>query len=123
MSYNAKNYTEQNGDVTHIGGKLIIEPGAVVEGLDGLEGLGGGGGCSYKLPVASGDTLGGVMAKAKTDETVEAAVDADGRLFVPASPQMAAQEDCASEEAADIKDAFNSLLSKLRASGLMATED
>ena len=25
MSYNAKNYTEQGGDVTHIGGKLIIE--------------------------------------------------------------------------------------------------
>lgn len=34
MSYNTKNYTEQNGEVTHIGGKLIIEDGAVVEGLD-----------------------------------------------------------------------------------------
>lgn len=33
MSYNAKNYTEQGGDVTHIGGKLIIEEGASVEGL------------------------------------------------------------------------------------------
>ena len=31
--YNAKNYTEQGGDVTHIGGKLVIEPGAIVEGL------------------------------------------------------------------------------------------
>ena len=31
--YNAKNYTEQGGDVTHIGGKLIIEEGASVEGL------------------------------------------------------------------------------------------
>ncbi len=31
--YNAKNYTEQGGDVTHIGGKLIIEEGALVEGL------------------------------------------------------------------------------------------
>lgn len=30
---NAKNYTEQGGDVTHIGGKLIIEEGASVEGL------------------------------------------------------------------------------------------
>ena len=35
MSYNAKNYTEQGGEVTHIGGKLIIEDGAEVEGLDG----------------------------------------------------------------------------------------
>lgn len=31
--YNTKNYTSQGGDETHIGGKLIIEPGAEVEGL------------------------------------------------------------------------------------------
>ena len=31
--YNSKNYTEQGGDVSHIGGKLIIEEGASVEGL------------------------------------------------------------------------------------------
>ncbi|MDE7233830.1 MAG: Head fiber protein [Ruminiclostridium sp.] len=31
--YNAKNYTEHGGDVTHIGGKLIVEPGAEVTGL------------------------------------------------------------------------------------------
>lgn len=31
--YNTKNYTEQGGDVTHIGGKLVIEEGATVEGL------------------------------------------------------------------------------------------
>ena len=31
--YNAKNYTEQGGDITHIGGTLIIEEGASVEGL------------------------------------------------------------------------------------------
>ena len=33
MGYNAKNYTEQGGDVTHIGGKMIFEEGAQVEGL------------------------------------------------------------------------------------------
>ena len=33
MSYNAKNYTEQGGDVTHIGGKLIIDEGGSVEGF------------------------------------------------------------------------------------------
>ena len=33
MSYNAKNYTEQGGEVTHIGGQLIFEEGASVEGL------------------------------------------------------------------------------------------
>ena len=31
--YNAKNYNEQGGDVTHIGGRLVFEEGASVEGL------------------------------------------------------------------------------------------
>ena len=51
--YNALNYTEQGGDVTHIGGKLIIEEGATVEGLEG-------GGDSYVLPAATATSLGGV---------------------------------------------------------------
>lgn len=33
MNCNTKNYTEQGGDVTHIGGKLIFEEGATVEGF------------------------------------------------------------------------------------------
>lgn len=37
-AYNTKNYTEQGGDVTHIGGKLIFEEGAQVEGLPGSSG-------------------------------------------------------------------------------------
>ena len=32
MSYNAKNYTEQGGVVTHFGGKVIFEDGCEVEG-------------------------------------------------------------------------------------------
>ena len=31
--YNAKNYTEQGGDVTHIGGKLVIDDGADISAL------------------------------------------------------------------------------------------
>lgn len=30
-----KNYTEQGGNVTHIGGKLVFDEGASVEGLPG----------------------------------------------------------------------------------------
>ena len=33
MSYNAKNYTEQGGDVTHFGVKVIFEAGAEIKGL------------------------------------------------------------------------------------------
>lgn len=32
MSYNTKNYTEQGGDVTHFGDKVIFEEGCEVEG-------------------------------------------------------------------------------------------
>lgn len=116
--YNTKNYTEQGGDVTHIGGKLIIEDGAEVEGLDGRGG-------SYTLPTASADTLGGVKAAAKTTESVPVAVDTDGKLYVPTYPtipKMDKQEDCSSDEAADIKAAFNDLLSKLKSAGLMKSE-
>ena len=33
MSYNVKNYTEQGGEVTHFGGKVVFEEGSQVEGL------------------------------------------------------------------------------------------
>ena len=33
--YNTKNYTEQNGDVTHIGGKLVFDEGSSVENFPG----------------------------------------------------------------------------------------
>ena len=32
---NCKNYTEQGGDTTHFGGKVIFEPGCEIEGLPG----------------------------------------------------------------------------------------
>ena len=115
MSYNAKNYTEQGGDVTHIGGKLIIEDGAEVEGLDG-------GGGSYTLPTASADTLGGVKAKVKDSETVEVAVDGEGKLYVHAAPQAEAQADSTASDAETLKTDLNSLLAKLKAAGLMKSE-
>ena len=37
MSYNARNYNEQGGEKTIIGGELIIEEGAKVTGLPVLE--------------------------------------------------------------------------------------
>ena len=33
MYYNTKNYTEQGGAVTHIGGELILEDGAKLTGF------------------------------------------------------------------------------------------
>ena len=63
MNCNIRNYTEQGGGVTHIGGKLIIEKGAEVEGLDGGSG-------SYTLPTAAADTVAPQMDK-QDDSTAE----------------------------------------------------
>lgn len=47
----------------------------------------------YTLPQAKEDALGGVKAKAKTNETVEVAIDpTTGKLFVPAYPTGAGAE-------------------------------
>lgn len=54
--YNTKNYTEQGGDVTHIGGKLIFDEGAIVEGFPG----GSSGSCD--VPDATVETRGIVMS-------------------------------------------------------------
>ena len=37
MCYNTKNYTEQGGDVTHIGGKLVFDEGGSIAGFPGAE--------------------------------------------------------------------------------------
>ena len=46
------------------------------------------GGSDYTLPQATENALGGIKAKAKTDETVEVAIDdITGKLFVPTYPE------------------------------------
>ena len=53
MSYVTKNRNEDGGDTLVIGGKMIVEEGATVEGL-------GEAASGYTLPAATADTLGGV---------------------------------------------------------------
>ncbi len=69
--YNAKNYTEQGGEKTVIGGTLEIQEGASVTGLP-----------SSQVPVATETTLGGVKATTKTETyTVAAKIGTDGNLY------------------------------------------
>ena len=118
MSYNAKNYTEQGGEKTVIGGTLEIEEGASVTGLP-----------SYTLPAATASALGGVKAAAKGEgDTVEVKLGSDKKLYaptypeVPAFPVAATQADSTAVDAAGLVTDFNALLAKLKAAGLMATE-
>ena len=84
-----KNYFADGGDTLVIGGKLVVEEGAEVEGLSGGE--------SYTLPKATTSKLGGVKAAAN-----QAATEA--------------------EDVAGLVTAFNDLLAKLKAAGLMVAD-
>lgn len=108
MSHVTKNYSTDGGDALVIGGKLVIEEGAEVEGL------GGGGGEGYTLPVASADTLGGVKIGDGLTIT-EGVLSVDG--ITPAETQAALGNDA---ELADVVVAFNALLAALKAAGIVA---
>lgn len=118
MSYNTKNYTEQGGEKTVIGGTLEIKEGASVTGLT-----------STAAP-ASEAALGGVKAadKGETD-TVPVKIGGDGNLYVPTYPVVpeiptaANQVDSIATDAAGLVTDFNALLAKLKAAGLMAADE
>jgi len=123
MSYNTKNYTEQGGEKTVIGGTLEIKEGASVTGLS-----------ADPLLVATEETLGGVKAAAADEgDTVEIKIGEDGKLYAPTYPtdatesvsglvKMAAnQADSIAEDTATLVTDFNALLAKLKAAGLMAS--
>lgn len=105
MSYNAKNFTEQGGDVTHIGGSLIIEEGASVEGLP-----------SPTLPVATTSKTGVVKIGSGLSVTAQGLLSADG--ITPAANQAAST----AMELADLKTDFNTLLAALKTAGLMVAD-
>ena len=123
--YNTKNYTEQGGEKTVIGGTLEIKEGASVTGLS-----------ADPLLVATEETLGGVKAAAAgEDDTVEVKIGEDGKLYAPTYPtdatesvsglvKMAAyQADSIAEDTATLVTDFNALLAKLKAAGIMADEE
>jgi len=125
MSYNTKNYTEQGGEKTVIGGTLEIKEGATVTGLS-----------ANPLLMATEETLGGVKAAAAGEsDTVEIKIGEDGKLYASAYPtdateqaaglvKMAAnQADSIAEDTATLVTDFNALLSKLKAAGLMAPDE
>ena len=125
MSYNTKNYTEQGGEKTVIGGTLEIKEGASVTGLS-----------ADPLLVATEETLGGVKASAADEgDTVEIKIGEDGKLYAPTYPtdatesvsglvKMAAnQADSIAEDTATLVTDFNALLAKLKAAGLLAADE
>jgi hypothetical protein len=129
MSYNAKNYTEQGGEKTVIGGEIVINgkitvsDGAQVEGITEVTGA------------ATESTLGGIKAAATGEgDTVEVKIDTStSKLYVPTYPVV--PEEATTETAGTVKQAanvalatgdaptkteFNALINALIEAGLMA---
>lgn len=104
MSYNARNYTEQGGEITHIGGTLIVDEGGSVEGLP-----------SPTLPTASASKA-GVVKVGSGLSISNGVLSANG--ITPAANQAAST----ATELADLKNDFNTLLASLKAAGLMTAD-
>ena len=105
MSYNAKNYTEQGGEVTHFGGKVVFEEGVEVEGLS-----------ANPLNKASASTLGGI----KVGNGLS--IDSDGVLSADGISPAANQADSTATDVAGLVTDFNALLAKLKTAGLMEAD-
>jgi hypothetical protein len=124
MSYNVKNYTEQGGEKTVIGGILEIKEGATVTGI------------TATAAPASAAALGGIKAEARAaGDTVEVKIDAESsKLYVPTYPVLPEEAtvevagivkqatNVAEVEEAPTADDFNALLDALIAAGIMAEE-
>ena len=124
MSYNVKNYTEQGGEKTVIGGILEIKEGATVTGI------------TATAAPASAAALGGIKAAASGEgDTVEVKINtASSKLYVPAYPVLPEEAtvevagivkqatNVAEVEEAPTADDFNALLDALITAGIMAAE-
>lgn len=121
--YNTKNYTEQGGDKTVIGGELEILEGATVTGLADV------------TTAATATVLGGVKAATKSaGDTVECKIDGTGKkLYVPTYPVLPEAATTATAGivkqvanvavaagAAPTKAEFDALIAALIAAGVMA---
>ena len=104
--YNAKNYTEQGGEKTVIGGTLEFTDDAKVVNMPG-------GGSCYELPVATGDVLGGVKIG------MGLVYYADGTISPIIYKRTANQAESTASTIEELVSDFNELLSKLKAAELM----
>lgn len=132
MSYNAKNYTEQGGEKTVIGGEIVINgkitvsDGGEIAGITGVAGA------------ATDTVLGGVKAAEKgAGDTVEVKINTStSKLYVPTYPVV--PEEATTETAGTVKQAanvalaageaptkaeFDALITALITAGLMAAAE
>jgi len=102
MGYNTLNYTEQGGEVTHIGGTLVIETGASVTGI----------------------TTATIVDNLTSTDINKALSANQGKVLKDAIDAKVAANQAASVEVSYPTVAeFNALLTKLKAAGLMVADE
>ena len=136
-SYNTKNYTEQGGETTHIGGKLVFESGAEVDNLplpaatasklgavkvgSGLDVTSAG---EISVAPASAEGLGGVKVGAGLSVNGAGVLSAAAATTEAAGAvKMAANQ--AASTAADVAGVvadLNTLIAALKTAGIMAAD-
>jgi len=109
-----KNYFKDGGDTLVIGGKLVVEEGAEVEGLD----TGGG---SEDLPVATKRDLGVVRVGTGLDVSASGTVSVGQATTVLCGgvKMIPYQANTSAASLTDLETEFNALLTALRAAGIM----
>lgn len=111
MSYNTKNYTEQGGEKTVIGGTIDLT-GATVVGVVTADVV------NNLTTTAAGKALDARQGKTLKDAADALAITVSGKLTATA----AANQADSTETTSPTTEEFNALLAKLKASGLMAAE-
>ena len=96
MNYNAKNYTEQGGDVTHIGGQLRLDTGGEF--------------------VITDDSF----MKIEAEGVAGPLIVTDGYAMPTFIPNQSAST---ATTVATLEDDFNALLTKLKSAGFMAADE
>ena len=128
MSYNTKNYTEQGGEKTVIGGEIVVEGKLTVADGGQVAGITGA------TAAATASTIGGIKADTKGEsDTVEVKIDtASSKLYVPTYPTTATTSTAGLvKQAANVPevdgaltaDDFNALLDALITAGIMAAAE
>ena len=109
-TYNAKNYTEQGGEVSHIGGSLVFEEGATVNG--------------FPLEKASTSKLGGVKVGSGLSATSGGvlSVKAATASEIGAVKQAANQSASTAVDVAGVVADLNTLIASLKTAGIMVAD-
>ena len=109
-TYNTKNYTEQGGDVTHIGGSLVFDDGGTVSG--------------FPYSAATASKIGAVKIGSGLDVTYACVVSVKAATAdaIGGVKQAANQAASTAADVAGVVADLNALIGKLKTAGIMVAD-